>query len=225
MHLFEKISVVCQHAITLPKRKQSIKKYLYDHHIKKLHLGCGTTILPSWLNSDLFGNNKRIFLDAAKRFPFPNNTFDYVFSEHLIEHLTYAKGMSMLQECFRVLKKGGKIRVATPDLSFLIFLHQPKKSELQQRYIKWATNAFIPSAPSADDAFVINNFFRAWGHRFIYDKKILQQSLQTAGFTSVTTCKPSISSDPVLCSLEQHGHLIGNAFNLLETMVLEGKKR
>src|SRR5438477_50522 len=79
--------------------------------------GAGFNSLPGWLNTDLEPKSASvIYLDAAKPLPFAYSTFDYIFSEHVIEHIPYPQGLSMLKECFRVIKPGGTIRIATPNL-------------------------------------------------------------------------------------------------------------
>jgi predicted SAM-dependent methyltransferase len=65
----------------------------------------------------------------------------YESNVHLIEHLNYCDGVRFVQECYRVLKPAGKLRIATPDLRFLIELFTENKTELQQRYISWAVNS------------------------------------------------------------------------------------
>ena len=65
-------------------------------------------------------------IDITKKFPFVSSTFDYVFSEHMIEHIKYQDGLKMLNESFRVLKPSGKIRISTPDLQFLLDLYLDK---------------------------------------------------------------------------------------------------
>ena len=104
--------------------RKVIKFYLNSINVKKIHIGCGTNILKGWLNTDYMPvSNEVILMDATQKLPFENNTFDYVFSEHMIEHITYTQGGLMLSECFRVLKSGGKLRVSTPDLRFLFSLY------------------------------------------------------------------------------------------------------
>jgi predicted SAM-dependent methyltransferase len=164
------------------------------------------------------------YLDARKKFPFTSNVFDYVFSEHVIEHLTYHEGINFLQESYRVLKPYGKVRVSTPDLHFLIELYGKKKTELQQRYIMWATQTFSNGIDSCLDTFVINNFFRAWNHKFIYDHKTLKDLMERCGFVDVRRYNPGESQDENLRGIELHGRYISEEFNKLESMVLEGTK-
>ena len=186
----------------------------------KLHIGCGPNMLDGWINTDLTAGPNIIAVDAASILPFGDCSFRYVFSEHLIEHLDYKEASSFVSECWRVLVPGGIIRTATPDLRFLIQLYDGNKSETQREYVDWAARTFL-DIPVVLDAFIINNFFRAWGHKFIHDEDTLTLLLVTAGFEDVKRYRPGISDDPSLCNLESHGRLISQEFNDLETFVLE----
>jgi ubiquinone/menaquinone biosynthesis C-methylase UbiE len=48
--------------------------------------------------------------------PFEDETFEVVYHSHLLEHFTKKDGEKFLQECYRVLKPEGIIRIAVPDL-------------------------------------------------------------------------------------------------------------
>jgi|SRR5215217_7789340 len=58
--------------------------------------------------------------DLRKGIPFGNNTFDVVYHSHFLEHLDRRAALSILRECYRVLKPGGILRVVVPDLRILI---------------------------------------------------------------------------------------------------------
>ena len=195
--------------------------YLATHVTAKLHLGCGSRILDGWLNVDIEPCSAQVLrLDATQPFPFADNSFDYLFSEHMIEHLNFPQGQQMLAECRRVLKSGGVLRIATPDLAFLVALYDTKKSALQNAYLEWAHKHFTTWAPETSDTFVINNFVRDWGHQFIYDSKTLHQALITAGFTALVICEINASIHATLCGLE-HVQRMPEGFLRLETMVFE----
>jgi len=201
-----------------------IRRYLNRCDVPRLQLGAGINVLNGWLNTDMFPHPRYrevVFLDARRRFPLPDCTFQYVFSEHLIEHMEYQDGVRMLGECFRVLRPGGRIRIATPDLRALLDLYRADKTDLQQRYIAWAVDTYLPEIGIYQDVFVINNFFRNWGHRFIYDEKALTDALLRVGFREVRRCEVGDSPDIHLKGLESHGRFIGADFNRLETLVLE----
>ena len=201
-----------------------IKNYFKKHKITKLNIGCGRNIIDGWLNSDYYPQSEQILhLDATAQFPFENDKLDYIFSEHTIEHLTYLQGMNMLKECCRVLKPGGKLRISTPDLSFLIHLYDNQKSVLIRKYVKWAKEMFLETAPCFEEIFVINNFVRAWGHKFIYDKKLLHYCLEQAGFEEIISRDLNESMDEELRYVE-HTARMPAEFLRMESIILEAMK-
>ncbi len=206
------------------KDAEVVEHYLLRQGQKKLHIGCGENVIEGWLNADLVATSSKVVqLDATRTYPFADATFDYIFSEHMIEHITYEDGQSLLKECFRVLKKGGKIRLSTPDLAFLIDLYHEDKSDLQRRYIDWSAQTFIPDAPRHNDTFVINNFVRAWQHTFIYDEKTLRAALESAGFAKIVRRELNDSDDVALRNLENEGRM-PDGFLRLESFTLEATK-
>ncbi|MDA9942720.1 methyltransferase domain-containing protein [Luminiphilus sp.] len=213
---------------------------LIDHYLsetvgpKKLQLGCGRNYLTGWLNSDFYPRTSDILhLDVTAPLPFPEGVFDYVFSEHVIEHISYPSGVLMLRECFRVLKPGGVIRIATPDLAFLINLYRADESStqpreaVQQEFLEFFLANEIKdranNAPIDLDVYLINKFVRAWGHEFIYDEKTLKYVFNDLGFTDVVRRDVMESGHTALQDIENidrkpPGHIA------LETVVLEGSR-
>ncbi len=215
----------------LAARKILIDNYFSNNEIKKLQLGSGPFPMEGWLNTDLRHNQNTAWMNAAETYPFTNESFDYIFTEHLFEHLTFEQESIMLQQSFRVLKKGGKIRIATPDLAFLIKLYNPS-TQIEKDYVNWSINRYYSLKPMKaafeekdfNKVFVINNFFSDWGHQIIHDFSSLELMLKKAGFASVSLQKVGISSDPHLNGIEKHGNQISDTYNLLETIVVEAIK-
>jgi len=199
--------------------------YLSTAKVAKLHIGCGNNVLAGWLNADYFPYREDILhLDATKPFCLlQDNSFEFVFSEHMIEHICYFDAVSMLRECHRVLRNGGRIRISTPDLIFLVNLMRDEKSDLQKNYIKWSAITNASKVPHAVDTFVINNFVRDWGHQFIYDEKTLRAALEEAGFRNVIRCNLQSSNSEHLCNLENEQRM-PEKFLRLETLTIEGTK-
>jgi predicted SAM-dependent methyltransferase len=212
-----------QATLNIAKTPKKISDYLQRDGEKKLHIGCGHNTLTGWLNSDYYPTQADVIhLDATKQFPLPSNSFDYVFSEHMIEHVNYNDGLKMLRESHRIMKPGGKIRISTPDLKFLIELYTDSKTQLQADYIKWAGETFTKTEEKTD-TIVINNFVRDWGHLFIYDKKTLSRSLEVSGFVKVEYFDINKSNDTALVNLENTSRMpIG--FLQLESLTLEATK-
>lgn len=200
-----------------------IKAYLRDASAPKLQIGAGYNLLEGWLNTTLYPFAPgAVYLDASQPFPMPSASFDYVFSEHVIEHLEFEEAAAMLGECARILKSGGRLRLATPDLARIIALYTQPKESAQQQYIRWIMDNFRPQVGEYNPAQVINQSFHGWRHKFIYDEPTLVQALEAAGFSAATRFEPGHSGDPNLRGIEQHGEFVGSdAAMRYETMVFE----
>jgi SAM-dependent methyltransferase len=85
--------------------------------MKFLNLGCGARFHPGWINLDIQPVTPEIRKwDLRSELPFPEGSFDAVYHSHVLEHFSRADGLKLLQDCLRVLRKGGIVRVAVPDL-------------------------------------------------------------------------------------------------------------
>jgi predicted SAM-dependent methyltransferase len=206
-------------------RHRRIAMYLRDHRVHKLQLGTGSNVYEGWLNTDISDfkrKNEVVYLDASKPFPLPDSSFDVVFSEHMIEHLTYAEGQRCLRECRRVLRPGGRIRIATPSLDRLLTLYGDT-GDLERRYIRWSIESFVEDADGYLPGFVLNNMFRNFEHRFLYDKRTLPHALEAAGFVDIEERPVGQSDDERLVGLERHMRSAAE-FNEFETMVFEARR-
>lgn len=213
------------------KSSKIIKSYVETHKVRKLQIGCGGIILNGWLNSDLQPYSETIaFLDASERFYMPDSSFDYIYSEHVFEHLTFFQQINYLRESYRILRPGGRIRIATPDFDFLIDLANKETRGLHSRYLEWNFNQFLKHEGKvfmdAENSYVyvVNNYFRDWGHQLIHNAGSLEKMISFCGFKIIDRPSVSVSTDPHLANLEHHGSQIGDEFNELETMILEAIK-
>lgn len=90
------------------------------------NIGAGTFRHPYWTNIDLAsewysecqqGSNMINFdLFSLQRLPLDGNCAELVYTSHTIEHINDAATQNMFNEAYRILKKGGKFRVTTPDI-------------------------------------------------------------------------------------------------------------
>lgn len=201
-----------------------ISAYLAKADVPRLQIGAQSNSIQGWLNVDIMPKSRDVaYMDATQPFPFADNTFRYIYSEHMIEHISFHEAEFMLRECFRVLKPNGKIRISTPNLAFLIDLYDTTKS-IQRDYINYSTQHYLKNKMPAQDVYVINNFMRDWGHQFIHDEKSLSYLVTQNGFINVIRCQVMESTDIYLRQLEQHGKEISNIFNELESVIIEAVK-
>jgi SAM-dependent methyltransferase len=84
--------------------------------IRCLEIGPGPRRLPGFETLNVVGGpNVDYIADASKRLPFPDSTFDLIYASHIIEHIPWYQTTTALLEWVRVLKRGGRMEVWTPD--------------------------------------------------------------------------------------------------------------
>ena len=83
----------------------------------RANLGCGSQICPDWINIDLVRTGPGVVAhDLSTGIPLPDASCEVVYHSHVLEHLRRSDAQFFMRECFRVLKPGGILRVAVPDL-------------------------------------------------------------------------------------------------------------
>lgn len=157
----------------------------------RINAGCGANIKEGWHNLDIEPNHGVTVCDLTKMLPFSNASVDVVFSEHAIEHFTFEQGAAMFREFARVLRPGGYLRVATPDLRVLAYHYL--RGELQ-----WAESVgWLPVTACQ----MLNGGLRMWGHQHVYDEDELKMLFASVGFTAKRV-KPRESEHEALRGLE-----------------------
>lgn len=203
--------------------QQLIAQYLERESAPRLHIGCGDNELRGWLNTELCPRGDQIFLDATGRFPFASNVFAFVYTEHMIEHISLVDAEAMLAECFRVMAPNGVIRIVTPDMQFLATLLDATPSPEVASYIRYSIDAHKIHAPAADGISVFNHFVRAWGHQYIHTPSSLGGLLAHAGFEDLQSQPLIDSPHPELRNLAITDRM-PPGFVAMESFVLEGRK-
>lgn len=82
-----------------------------------VNLACGDTFIESknWYNFDYKKKNSVTKTNLLKRLPLSDNFANVVYCSHFIEHIPENKVKIFLNECKRVLKNEGIIRLVLPD--------------------------------------------------------------------------------------------------------------
>ncbi len=203
--------------------RQLIAEYLDHTARRKLHIGASNKPLPGWLNTDIeLHGPATLYLDCTDRFPIGNDTLDFAFCEHFIEHLDREAGLACMREVLRCLKPGGVFRVATPDLARIAGLLQPNPTADQVRYVEQFRSLF--GLDSLTPCRVLNLVMYSWGHRFLYTHEELVDALSAAGFSRVESTEVGQSRHVDLRGVERHQEFCGDEMNRFETMVVEAIK-
>jgi predicted SAM-dependent methyltransferase len=210
---------------SLPRRSGQIRRYMRSNDVRRLRLGAGRHLDEGWLSSDLVPLARAvIYLDATKPFPLPAASFDFIVCEHMIEHVSLAKARSVLAECRRILRHGGVLRIATPDLRQLMRMMSDRAQDEETQYYISSLNSEDPAIPDSDAAnpvYTLNRVMHDWGHQFIYDEDTLTTLLLDTGFIDVTRCAHAVSEHTPLQGIDRHQEEVGERFNDIDTMILE----
>ena len=112
--------------------------------VKMLNLGCGTRYHPDWVNLNFTSTGPDVIAhNLYNGIPFNGESFEVVYHSHLLEHFPKNYAPTFLKECHRVLKPGGIMRIAVPDLeqiarSYVYFLEKSLQGDLEaQKRYEW----------------------------------------------------------------------------------------
>lgn len=180
-----------------------------SHHVSqglRLNFGCGENKLPGWKNTD-------IEVDISKPLPYPSNSADFVFAEHCVEHIPMPAAVAFFKEALRVLKPGGTVRIAVPSVEQVM---ERADDDYAKFTTKWQPNATRRGA--------MHNILFCHGHEAAWSGGLLRTLLYYAGFEDVALNHVGYSDIEALRGLEGHGRVIGDKFNIIETVVCEGTK-
>lgn len=147
--------------------------------------------------------------DATKGLPFDDKSVDYIYTSQMLEHLCREDAPFVLEECHRVLKTNGILRVVVPDLKLLV-----------NEYIdgtKYPDNEDLPAADKFIDNLMLHGIgdFRPFfekliskKHQWMYDYQSLSKRLHDCGFSKVKERKVGEGAIPNIQHLEKEYHLI-----------------
>jgi SAM-dependent methyltransferase len=125
-------------------------------------------------------------LDISKALPFGDGCVDWVYAEHLIEHVPPPVGIGWLTEVRRILAPGGLLRITTPDLGRYARAYVTGDGFFAKHRRRLRTMRVGPPMPERP-AFMFNQIFYLYGHRWLYDLAELGYVLARAGFTAPPT--------------------------------------
>lgn len=146
----------------------------------KLHLGSGTNLIKGWENLDLEPRKGAILCDLSKPLPYKTDSVDKIFTEHVIEHLEKKDGNFVLEECFRVLKPGGILRIGWPTFDLLI-----KAYLLRNKKYKDYILPHLPEQKTNNWDEILSDCLFSWEHKYAYTRKHMTLLLKRIGFVKI----------------------------------------
>jgi SAM-dependent methyltransferase len=119
----------------------------------------------------------------AQRLPHLDNTVDVVYSSHMVEHLDRRGALEFLREVLRVLKPGGTVRLALPDLRLRVdsYLQDGNADRFVDRL--YLAREHPRGLRQIMKGVIVGDRHHAW----MYDARSAIQLLEDAGFQSTVS--------------------------------------
>lgn len=172
----------------------------------RLHVGSRSERLEGWLNIDKVAFPGVGFVaDVTRGLPFCGVAS--LFAEHFLEHLPADEALAFLLEAHRVLGPRGHLRLATPNLDWVLRAHETARPTIGER--SWAAR--------------LNRAFYGWGHRFLWSRPLLAEALAACGFVELDWPRYGESRFPEMRALEQHERYDDSA-ETPHVLIVEGVK-
>jgi SAM-dependent methyltransferase len=184
----------------------------------KINIGCGLSGARGWCNIDNSPTiplsrlrlGRRLFRtpawpkdvrrhDVKKGLPFADESVSCIYSSHAFEHFSWAESLAIAKECFRVLRRGGVLRVVVPDLRLIAREYLMDSDAM-------ASHRFVERLLLSH---TIHDLFHPGAHHSqMFDENSLIALLRQAGFEEPAVCSfmQSRIADISLIELEQRKH-------------------
>jgi SAM-dependent methyltransferase len=198
----------------------------------RLHLGCGPVTPVGWVNVDYFigarlarlpllGRMLRrltatdwstgiLIHDLRRPLPWADRSAAAIYSGHTLEHLTREEGRRFLAECRRVLRPGGVLRIAVPDLRAIVDAYTKGHVPAVEFLDRLGVGTEVPGEARWKRRLAP---FVRFPHRCMYDAEGLRAALWEAGFDA-RPHPPFVSRLPDVRELE-------NASRAEESLIFE----
>lgn len=175
-----------------------------------VNIGCGPNTLSGWINLDAArGDEIDVVWDLRSGLPFPAESCTAIFGEHVIEHLAKDDAEKLVRDCYRALRKGGVLRLSTPDAGRYLRSYAGDGEFLRHPALE------LPVETPMDR---INQVMREFGqHLWLYDAAALILLMNRAGFQ--TTIEQEFG-----CSEHSRMQGIDSASRAFESLYVEGVK-
>jgi predicted SAM-dependent methyltransferase len=152
-----------------------------EKEVLRLNLGAGHSSIPGFTPVDRIVGQEVFPLD------YPSDSADEIYASHVLEHFSHEEVAAVVAEWVRVLRPGGRIRIAVPDL-------------------KWIAEQYLAGAELPIGGFLMggqtddNDY-----HKTVFDEERLRGLMQDAGLTGIqrwTSTLKDCAALPVSLNLE-----------------------
>jgi predicted SAM-dependent methyltransferase len=170
------------------KTQEEAQRMVLEDDRIRLNVGSDLSQIGGFLSVDFNPKVKPdIVADAKDLSMFPDSVVDEIYASHVLEHFTWQDGLLALKEWLRVLKPGGMLTVATPDITEMRKLYKHGATwgeynmpidEIYVQAVAFGANLLADVLPEMKD------MYGGPGHRHqsIYFEDMLLNRVLEAGF-------------------------------------------
>lgn len=121
----------------------------------KINVGCGPNLLDGYENIDLFPQNERVKKGTLTEMPFADGSADEILAEHIFEHMDFREEPKAWQECYRVLKTGGRLVMEVPDFEWVCRTFLAAQDDFKDFYQVGAIDHYFGNGRALDQRWSI----------------------------------------------------------------------
>ncbi|RJQ68726.1 MAG: methyltransferase domain-containing protein [Desulfobacteraceae bacterium] len=147
--------------------------------------------LGKWKIVDLHDGADFQFNLENECFPFADESVDNIYSSHCIEHIEPDRLRPVFFEMFRVLKRGGKVRIVVPSFVKGVFYYFFFPNVLRRKMMPRLNSNTPDTKMSRLSSWFYTEFNKnngTPGHKTAWDFHLLKTYLEEAGFKMVRKC-------------------------------------
>lgn len=147
--------------------------------------------------------SRMVYADARRRLPFGDSTVEIVYSSHFLEHIRRQDASRFVTQCHRVLRPGGLLRLAVPDLRKLAVAYVGREAGRgvdADRFLE----ALMLNSPARQPLLrrVLDAVLDRHEHLWMYDAPSLVSLCRQAGFGEPRECRYLESQIPEVRELD-----------------------
>jgi hypothetical protein len=162
--------------------------------MRRLNWGCGQHVAPGWINSDVKEEaGVDLVADIRDGLPLETNSIDYAVSIHTLPEFSYPELVPVLEELRRVLKPGGTLRLALPDLRRGIDAYR----DGDENYFKVGAG----EVSSLGGRFIVQMLWYGYS-RSLFTADFALELMEKAGFKAVSECGYGVTASGIPAIVE-----------------------
>jgi SAM-dependent methyltransferase len=175
-------------------RTSTIVRSLASDKKRQVQIGSAEHVKEGYLNIDYWPNSgidydeKTNFanLDVRLGLPLDENSADFVYSSHMLEHLTFEEARKHMQDIFRVLKPRGRLRMCMPDVGQTARNYTINNSAYLDRLNDvYRFLGYMPEENRLYGDLMSRHILEGCTHKYFWDSENLSATLTACGFSNI----------------------------------------